>query len=68
MSSGQTRGLVVGVVLGIVWAWLGFGAVLLTAGLGLVGWLAGSVLGSMATRDVSIAELWNAVQGRRAES
>jgi hypothetical protein len=69
MTSAQTRGLAVGLVLGIVWMWLGFGAVLLTAGLGLLGWLVGTALGSVAAGNVNMADIWSALQGRRqAES
>lgn len=65
MTSAQTRGLVVGLVLGIVWMWLGFGAALLTAGLGLIGWLVGTALGSVAAGNISFADVWSALQGRR---
>lgn len=65
MISTQTRGLVVGLVLGIVWMWLGFGAALLTAGLGLIGWLVGTALGSVAAGNISVADVWSALQGRR---
>jgi hypothetical protein len=68
MTSAQTRGLVIGLVLGIVWAWLGFGAVLLTGGLGLLGWLAGIAIGSITAGNISIADLWNDLQGRRTQS
>lgn len=69
MTSAQTRGLIIGLVLGIVWMWLGFGAALLTAGLGLIGWLIGTAVGSMTAGNVTVADLWNDLQGRRrAES
>lgn len=69
MTSAQTRGLVIGLVLGIVWMWLGFGAALLTAGLGLIGLLIGTAVGSMAAGNVTVTDLWNDLQGRRrAES
>lgn len=68
MLSAQTRGLVVGLVLGIVWMWLGIGAALLTAGLGILGWLVGTVVSSVAARNVNVADLWSALQGRRVES
>ncbi|MGH2515823.1 MAG: hypothetical protein ACRDHP_09220 [Ktedonobacterales bacterium] len=65
MASAQTRGFVIGLVLGIVWMWLGFGAALLTGGLGLVGWLVGTALGGMAAGNVTLTDLWNDLQGRR---
>lgn len=68
MLSAQTRGLAVGLVLGIVWMWLGIGAALLTAGLGILGWLVGTVVSSIAARNVNVADLWSALQGRRVES
>lgn len=69
MLSAQTRGLAVGLVLGIVWMWLGFGAALLTGVLGLVGWVVGTVLSSVAAGNISFADMWSALQGRRhAES
>lgn len=63
--SPQMRGLAVGMVLGIVWMWLGFGAAVLTAVLGLIGWLIGVALASAAARDVHIADLWSILQGQR---
>lgn len=68
MLSAQTRGLAVGLVLGIVWMWLGIGAALLTAGLGILGWLVGTVVSGIAARNVNVADLWSALQGRRVES
>jgi Mg/Co/Ni transporter MgtE len=69
MVSAQTRGLVVGLVLGIVWMWLGFGAALLTGGIGLLGWLVGTVAASVAAGNLNVADLWSDLQGRRrAES
>lgn len=65
MVSAQTRGLVIGLVLGIVWMWLGFGAALLTGGLGLLGWLIGTAVAGIATGNVKVADLWNDLQGRR---
>ncbi len=65
MISAQMRGLAIGLLLGIVWMWLGFGAALLTAGLGILGWLIGTVVGGFATGNVSFADLWNDLQGRR---
>lgn len=69
MFTTQTRGLVVGLVLGIVWMWLGFGPALLTAALGLLGWLVGGVLNRVAAGELSGADLWSVLLGRRqAES
>ena len=68
MSSPQMRGLVIGLVLGIVWAWLGFGAVLLTAGLGIAGWLVGTAINSFTAGNISLGDLWNDLQGRRSQS
>ena len=56
-------GLFAGLVLGIVWMWLGFWAALLAAGLALVGWFIGSLIeGTIVPTDV-----WNALQGRRGD-
>ena len=56
-------GLGVGLVLGIVWMWLGFWAALLAGGLALVGWFIGSLIeGTIVPTD-----LWNALQGRRGD-
>jgi uncharacterized protein YcfJ len=51
----------IGLVLGIVWMSLGFGAALLTGGLALAGWFVGSLIEG----TISITDLWNAIQGRR---
>ncbi len=51
----------IGLVLGIVWMWLGFGAALLTAGLALVGWFVGSLIEG----TINFTDLWNSLQGRR---
>jgi len=51
----------IGLVLGIVWMSLGFGAAVLTGGLALVGWFVGSLIEG----TINLAELWNAIQGRR---
>ena len=48
MLSGRIIGLAVGLVLGIVWMWLGFGPALLTGFLGLVGAAIGSVAGAVS--------------------
>ncbi len=69
MVSAQARGLVVGLALGIVWMWLGFGAALVTAGVGLLGWIVGTAVSSIAAGNVNFADLWSDLQGRRrAES
>ena len=68
MGSAQWRGLAVGMVLGIVWMWLGFGPALLTAGLGLLGWLIGFAVSNLAERNIRFSDLWNDLQGRRAET
>ena len=41
---GRNVGLLVGAVVGVVWAWLGFKDVLLVALCGFVGWLVAGVL------------------------
>jgi len=56
-------GIIVGLVLGIVWMWIGFGAALLAGGLALVGWF----LGSLVEGSIQPADLWNALQGRRGD-
>ena len=51
----------IGLILGIVWTALGFGAALLTGGLALAGWFVGSLIeGTIQFNDV-----WGALQGRR---
>ena len=59
MQSNRVLGLAVGVVLGIVWAWLGFGAVLLVAALGAAGWL----IGGIATGEVDVVSIWEGLRG-----
>jgi hypothetical protein len=54
-------GIGVGLVLGIVWMWLGIWAALLTGGLALVGWFVGSLIEG----TINPVDLWNALQGRR---
>ena len=51
----------VGLLLGIVWAWLGFGAALLSGVLALVGWFVGSLIEG----TIQFTEVWSAIQGRR---
>lgn len=67
MTSVQTRGLMIGLALGIVWAWLGFGAMVLTGVLGLVGWLIGFAVNSLTSGNLNIADLWSDLQGRRSQ-
>ncbi len=54
-------GIGVGLVLGIVWMWLGFWAALLAGGLALVGWF----IGSLIEGTINPVDLWNALVGRR---
>jgi hypothetical protein len=65
MDAAGKWGLVVGLVLGIVWMWLGFGPALLTGVLGLLGWLIGTLVGNWIEGDTRVAELWNDWQARR---
>ena len=51
----------IGLILGIVWTALGFGAALLTGGLALVGWFVGSLIEG----TINFTDLWSAIQGRR---
>ena len=53
--------LFVGLVLGIVWVTLGFGAALLTGTLALVGWF----IGSLIEGTINPADVWRALQGSR---
>jgi hypothetical protein len=49
--------------------WLGFGAALLTGGIGLLGWLVGAVAARVAAGNLNVADFWSELQGRRrAES
>ena len=64
MRSARTTGLLVGLALGVVWMWLGFGAALLTGILGLVGWIVGAVLASVVAGHVDLATLRDDVLGR----
>lgn len=68
MWSAQTRGLAVGLALGIVWMWLGFGAALLTGALGLLGWFVGAAVSGIATGNINVSDLWSALLGRRVET
>jgi hypothetical protein len=65
MVSARVGGLAVGLILGIVWMWLGFGPALVVAALGIVGWVVGSALGNVASGNVDLNELWSDLRGRR---
>ncbi len=56
-------GIGIGLVLGIVWMWLGIWAALLTGGLALVGWFVGSLIEG----TINPVDLWSALQGRRGD-
>lgn len=65
MGSSQTRGLLLGLVFGIVWMWLGFGQAVLIVALGLLGWLIGMAVSSIAAGNLNLADIWDDMQGRR---
>jgi hypothetical protein len=67
MTSAQTRGLLIGLALGVVWAWLGFGAMVLTGVLALVGWVIGTAANSLSAGNINLADLWSDLQGRRSQ-
>lgn len=52
--------IAIGLILGIVWTSLGFGAALLTGVLALVGWFVGSLIEG----TINFPEVWNVLQGR----
>jgi hypothetical protein len=54
--------------LGVVWMWLGFGAAVLVAVLGILGWLVGMALANFTAGNINFSDAWNALLGRRAES
>jgi len=64
MQSSRTLGLFVGLALGVVWMWLGFGAAVLAGFLGLLGWFIGAIAASAAAGRVNLADLWDDVLGR----
>jgi hypothetical protein len=64
MLSGRVIGLAVGLVLGIVWMRLGFGAAVFTSFLGLVGALIGMVVDAVTAGDTRLADVWNDLLGR----
>lgn len=51
----------VGLILGIVWAWLGFGAAVLSGVLAFIGWFVGSLIEG----TIQFTDVWSAIQGRR---
>lgn len=59
--SARVIGIAVGLVLGIVWMSLGFGAAVLTGFLALIGWFIGSVVEGR----VNVVDVWNDLLGRR---
>ena len=62
--SGKVIGLLVGLVLGIVWMWLGFGSAVLVGFLGLVGWGTGWFVSRVTQGTVNVADLWQDLLGR----
>jgi len=54
-------GIFIGLVLGIVWMALGFGAAVLTGILALIGWF----LGRVVEGKINVVEVWNDLQGSR---
>lgn len=65
MFTARITGLVVGLILGIVWMWLGFGPALIVGALGLAGWLLGAVSSSVAAGSLNLGEIWSELLGRR---
>lgn len=65
MVSARIVGLAVGLILGVVWMWLGFGPALVVAALGLIGWVVGAALGNVTSGNVDLNELWSDLRGRR---
>ena len=53
---GKSLGLLVGAVVGVVWAWLGFKDLLLVALCGFIGWLIVGVLEGRARRPQFLRE------------
>lgn len=65
MISVRRMGLIVGLVLGITWMWLGFGQALVAGAVGLAGWVVGAIIGNIAAGGhFNLAELWNDMLGR----
>jgi hypothetical protein len=65
MISGRIIGLAVGVVLGIVWMWLGIIPALIVALTGIAGWLVGAVVSSTSGGTLNLGEIWSDLLGRR---
>jgi hypothetical protein len=65
MISGRIIGLAVGVVLGIVWMWLGIIPALIVALTGIAGWLVGAVVSSASGGTLNLGEIWSDLLGRR---
>jgi hypothetical protein len=65
MISGRIIGLAVGLLLGIVWMWLGFIPALIVAATGIVGWLVGAVVSSASQGTLNLGERWSDLLGRR---
>jgi hypothetical protein len=65
MISGRIIGLAVGLLLGIIWMWLGFLPALVVAATGIVGWLVGAVASSASQGTLNLGELWSDLVGRR---
>jgi hypothetical protein len=53
-------GIGVGLLLGIVWVWLSFGAVVLAGVLALIGWFVGSLIEG----TIQFTDVWSVFQGR----
>lgn len=64
MPSARILGLLVGFALGVIWAWLGFGAVLLVALLAVIGWIVGGVAASVSAGHLDVATLRDDLLGR----
>ena len=65
MISGRIIGLAVGLLLGIVWMWLGFLPALVVAVTGIIGWLVGAIASNAAQGTLNLGELWSDLIGRR---
>jgi hypothetical protein len=59
--SGQVAGIFIGIALGVIWITLGFGAMLLCAVLGILGWIAVGV----AQGTIHLGDIMQDLQGRR---
>ena len=65
MISGRIIGLAIGLLLGIVWMWLGIIAALIVAVTGIAGWLIGAVVSSASQGTLNLGEIWSDLVGRR---